>query len=187
MGLFLLLAMAFLGDAQNGEAKWGFICETRNSVNWRLPRGAVGWVGVRGFFFVCGALWPRNSGGERWGCFKHTMAPPGCPLAPWVCALRAFCIIKYWEGPPLPLPNHLETCFFGFPTPKKGGGRVPFTLWGTRAPHTLGVSVWGILAICQSSWRMRALYCPAQGLIAPRRALLPHHCSQHPKRAFADA
>ena len=48
--------MAFLGDAQNGEAKWGFICETRNSVNWRLPRGAVGWVGVRVFFFVCGGV-----------------------------------------------------------------------------------------------------------------------------------
>ena len=174
MGLFLLLAMAFLGDAQNGEAKWGFICETRNSVNWRLPRGAVGWVGVRGFFVVCGALWPRNSGGERWGCFEHTMAPPGCPLAPWVCALRAFCIIKYWEGPPLPLPNHLETCFFGFPTPKTGGGAGPFYPLGhtsTSHPGCERLGHFGDLSILlahEGTLLPRAgPYCPAQGPIAP--------------------
>ena len=113
-----------------------------------------------GVFLLCvGPFGPEIAGGNVGGVLSTLWPLPGA-LSHVVCALRAFCIIKYWEGPPLPLPNHLETCFFGFPTPKKGGGRVPFTLWGTRAPHTLGVSVWGILAICQSSWCMRALYCP---------------------------
>ena len=77
MGLVLLLAMAFLGDAQNGEAKWGFICETRNSVNWRLPRGAVGGVGVRGFFLCVGPFGPEIAGGNVGGVLSTLWPLPG--------------------------------------------------------------------------------------------------------------
>ena len=56
---------------------WGFICETRNSVNWRLPRGAVGWVGVRGFFWCVGPFGPEIAGGNVGGVLSTLWPLPG--------------------------------------------------------------------------------------------------------------
>ena len=39
--------------------------------------------------------------------------------------------LKYGRRPPRPLPNRLKTCFFGFTTPKIGGGTL--MLWGAQS------------------------------------------------------